>query len=200
MHKISLKLIAAAFCPLLVLGAGSAGAAALPSGQRVLNQSILEPVYNDAAGTISYIKTPIHAPMHANPTAWAPLYVVVYPLGVSMPTLNCMHVPVDNCPDHGPGVAAAAEALEPSVYGGGVLGHDHLIAVPGSGGDFNIAWEPILVLFTNHDAATHHLTSEAQVNAAVSAGDATEVPVPSLTFNCAVVPGGLYARGTPVTG
>jgi len=29
------------------------------------------------------------------------------------------------------------------VYSGGVMGHDHLMAGPASGGDFNIAWEPI---------------------------------------------------------
>jgi hypothetical protein len=33
--------------------------------------------------------------------------------------------------------------------------------VPGSGGDFNIAWEPILVLFTTATAANTRLTTLA---------------------------------------
>jgi hypothetical protein len=38
------------------------------------------------------------------------------------------------------------------LYAKGVLGHDHLMAGPASHGDFNVAWEPILVLFTNPTA------------------------------------------------
>ncbi len=42
-----------------------------------------------------------------------------------------------------------------------ILGHDHLMTVPGSGGDFNIAWEPILVLFTTTTATNTRLTTLA---------------------------------------
>ncbi len=35
------------------------------------------------------------------------------------------------------------------------------MTVPGSGGDFNIAWEPILVLFTTATAANTRLTTLA---------------------------------------
>jgi hypothetical protein len=108
-----------------------------------------------------------------------------------------MHVPSDNCPDHGPGVATAAAAIMPGVYGGGVLGHDHLLDGPG-GSEFNIAWEPVLVLFTNTAAASEHITTEAQLDAAVARGDVIEIPVPELTFNCAVVPAKLYDRATPL--
>jgi hypothetical protein len=38
------------------------------------------------------------------------------------------------------------------LYAKGVLGHDHLMAGPARHGDFNVAWEPILVVFTNPTA------------------------------------------------
>jgi hypothetical protein len=176
----------------------------LPSGERVLGRSTLEPAYNDSNGSLMYLLTPFKATtVHSNPKAWAPIYIPVYPTSVvgSVGTLNCMHVPSDNCPDHGPEVAAAAAQIMPSVYGpadgSGVLGHDHLADGPG-GSEFNIAWEPILVLFTNTAAASEHLTTDAQVDAAVARGDAIEVPVPELTFNCSVVPARVYDLGTPV--
>jgi hypothetical protein len=185
----------------MVLGAGisAAGAGSVPSGERVTGQSVLEPVYNDEqAGTIGYVSTPLKAPtvVKANPAAWSPFYVPVYPVGSTVGTLLCMHVPADNCPDHGPGIADAAAAIVPSVYGAGVLGHDHLMDFPG-GADFDVAWEPILVLFTNPAAANEHLLTDAQIDAAVDRGDAIEVPVPTLTFHCAAVSARVYALGTP---
>ena len=77
--------------------------------------------------------------------------------------------------DHGPPIALAAVAAVPSVYGApngsGVLGHDLLLRVPCSGGDFNVAWEPILVLFTNITAANTRLTTLAQINTTVNSGN-----------------------------
>jgi hypothetical protein len=103
-----------------------------------------------------------------------------------------------NCPDHDGLVAGAAMAIVSGLYGGGVIGHDHLEAGPGSGGDFNIAWEPVLVLFTSKAAANEHIKTLAQITAAVSRGDVIEVPAPSLTFHCSVVPAVVYNHGTPV--
>lgn len=69
---------------------------------------------------------------------------------------------VENCPDHGPAVAAAARAIASSftaplagVYAGGVAGHDHVIAVPGAerSSAFNVA---TLVIFTNWAAAVYN--------------------------------------------
>jgi hypothetical protein len=180
--------------------ATAAFADSLPSGERVIGRSTLEPAYNDSNGNLIYLLTPFKTTtVHSNPMAWAPIYIPVYPTSVagSVGTLNCMHVPSDNCPDHGPEVAGAAAAIMPGVYGGGVLGHDHLLDGPG-GSEFNIAWEPVLVLFTNTAAASEHITTEAQLDAAVARGDVIEVPVPELTFNCSVVPGSLYNRSTPV--
>jgi hypothetical protein len=96
---------------------------------------------------------------------------------------------------HGNGIAALAQARESGVYGAGVVGHDHLMDFPG-GPDFNIAWEPIVVLFTNSAAAEHILT-DAQISAAVSSGNATEVPLPGRTFICASVPATVYNLAKP---
>ncbi len=200
---VTLVLLAATLAASLavITPSRAAAAASAPSGERILGQSSIEPVFDDTTGNVTYVKTPINAPLNANPASWAPFYVPVYPVSASasVGTLQCTHLPADNCPDHGPPIAAAAAAIVPSVYGAGVLGHDHMMAPPGSGGDFNIAWEPILVLFTNAAAANTRLTTLAQINAAVSSGNAFEVPVPQATFHCEVVPANLYAQGTPVT-
>ena len=181
----------------------AAAAASMPSGERIHGQSTIEPVYDDTTGNVNFVMTPNKAPnpVNANPQSWAPFYVPVYPLSASasVGTLQCAHLPADNCPDHGPPIAGAAASIVPSVYGSGVLGHDHLMAPPGSGGDFNIAWEPILVLFTNTTAANTRLTTLAQIKAAESSGQAFEVPNPSATFHCEVVPANIYANSTPVT-
>ena len=186
----------------------AAAAASTPSGERILGQSTLEPVFDDTTGNVTYVMTPKKAPLNANPKAWAPFYVPVYPVSAfaSVGTLMCTHIVAgvesDNCPDHGPAIAAAVQSGCPNasnIYCNGVLGHDHLMAPPGSGGDFNIAWEPILVLFTNATAANNRLTTLAQINAALNSGNAVTVPLPQLTFHCEVVPANVYALGTPVT-
>jgi len=198
LRVIPLSMAVAAF----VLGATAtgAGAASIPSGERQVGQSVLEPVYNaEQAGAIGFVSTPLHAPMHANPKAWSPFFVPVYPAGSTVGPLLCEHVPADNCPDHGPGIADAAAAIVPSVYGSGVIGHDHVMDFPG-GADFNVAWEPVLVLFTSRAAANEHLLTDSQIAAAVARHDAIEVPLPALTFHCARVSAAVYALGTPFNG
>src|SRR6266705_5551885 len=120
----------------------------IPSGERLLGQSVLEPVYDDEqAGGIGFVSTPLHAPLRANPRAWSPFYVPVYPVGSTVGPVLCQHKPVENCPDHGPLIAGAAAAIMSSVYGpgdgSGVVGHDHLMDFPG-GADFDVASGPIL--------------------------------------------------------
>jgi hypothetical protein len=173
----------------------------LPSGERLLGQSLIEPAYNDVSGTLTYLLTPIKSPFptHTSSHAVAPLYLVEYPPGTTVGTMNCMGVP-GNCPDHDLDVAAAATSIMPSVYGTdptAVPGHDHLVATPGSGGDFNVAWEVIEVLFTNTAAANTRLTTEAAIDAAVARGDAIEVDL-GFAFHCSVVPARVYYNGTPV--
>jgi len=192
-------LVAAASFVLAAVAAMPAAGTSIPSGEVIHGQSVLEPVYNDETGAIGYVSTPMHAPdpVKTNPRAWAPFYLPVYPVGSTVgPTLLCEDVPVENCPDHGPLVAGAAQAIMPSVYGGGVIGHDHLMDFPG-GTEFNIAWEPVLVLFTNAAAANEHIIMDTQIDAAVARGDAILVPVPQLTFHCEAVPAVVYGLGTP---
>jgi len=148
-------------------------------------------------GAIKYVLTPMGAPnpVKSNPISWAPFYLPVYPVGSTVGTLMCQDIPTENCPDHGPLVAGGAAQIDPAVYGDGVIGHDHLMAGPASGGDFNIAWEPILVLFTSKAAANTHLITKAQVDAAVASGAAFEVPLPQLTFRLlSGLPSGLRSR------
>ena len=188
-----------------------------PSGERIVGGSggnggvVIEPVYDDMTGAVRYVSTPRGTPdpVRSNPIAAAPFYLPVYPAGSTVPasvTLNCLDVPTENCPDHGQAVADAAKAIMPGVYAGGVIGHDHLMAGPGSHGDFNIAWVPTLVLFTSKAAANTHLVTEADVEAAVDAHQAIEVPLdgsngtPNLTFHCSVVSAAVYANGVAFTG
>jgi hypothetical protein len=175
--------------------------ATLPSGERMFGQSSVEPAYNDVTGTIVYLLTPVKAPFpsKANSRATAPLYLVEYPPGSTVGIMNCMGVP-GNCPDHDGEVAGAATSIMPSVYGTdptAVPGHDHLVAPPASGGDFNVAWEVVEVLFTNKAAANTRLTTESAIEDAVDRGDAIEVDL-GFAFNCSVVPAAVYLRGKPV--
>lgn len=183
----------------LVLPIAPATASSYPTGQVAFGQSTIEPAYNDTNGNLMYLLTPNKAPMKAPTVTWAPLYVIVYPTSTTVTTpLNCMHVPADNCPDHGPAVAGAAMGIMPGVYGQGVLGHDHIGDAP-SGSDFNFQWLPVLVLFTNSAAANEHVTTESQLDALIANGDVTEIPIAPLTFNCSTVSAATYNLGTPVT-
>jgi hypothetical protein len=175
-------------------------ASVLPSGERVVGQNSIEPAYDDVTGTLTYLLTPGHGPFptHTSTNAVAPLYLVEYPPGTTVGTLNCMGVP-GNCPDHDAEVAGAATQIMPSVYGTNpalVPGHDHLVAPPASGGDFNVAWEVIEVLFTNKAAGNTHLTTEAAIDAAVARHDAIKVDL-GFAFHCSVVSAAAYEQGTP---
>lgn len=172
----------------------------LPSGERIVGKVAIEPAYDAESGELMYLLTPEKAtfPSKANWHAVSPLYLVEYPPGSTVGTLNCMGVP-GNCPDHDGEVAMAATQIMPSVYGTDPLavpGHDHLADSQGAE-DWNIAWEVIEVLFTNTQAAHTHLTTEAQIDQAVANGDAIKVDL-GIAFNCSVVPASLYWRGVPV--
>src|SRR5579859_70365 len=175
----------------------------------------IEPAIDDSTGSLVYIQTPngphVHLvkkvdPATGLPVNVAPLYLTMYPAGAGIDpsTLNCAHVPADNCPDHGPAVAGAAMGIDPAVYGGGVVGHDHLIGIASTGGDFNVLWEPVLVLFTDNGCVSGdptcnvtHITTLTQLRAAETAGKAFEVPLLALTFHCSAVSAAAYMRATP---
>ena len=87
----------------------------------------------------------------------------------------------------------------PSVYGAGVLGHDHLVGIASTGGDFNIDWEPVILLFTSSAAAdTMPITTLSQVNWALQNHVVIPIPLPQATFHCSSVSASAYNHGTPV--
>jgi hypothetical protein len=110
--------------------------------------------------------------------------------------MNCAHEGGDNCPDHGPVFSDLAQSVMPSVYGDGVWGHDHIMDSPG-GSEFNVTWQIVVVLFTNAEAANTHITTEAQLDAAIEAGDAFTIETPTI-FHCNLVSAATYNRATPV--
>ncbi len=113
------ELLAAVGAVALVAAMPTAATSATPTGQRVSGNTVLEPVYNaENAGEIGYIMQPEQAPqpLPANPRAWAPFYLVVYPVTSTVATtatLLCQHLPVENCPTHGNNIANLALAREP---------------------------------------------------------------------------------------
>jgi hypothetical protein len=211
-----LWLAGAVVAAMLIMSAVPSAAATIPSGERVNGGTgvnghggtVLEPVYDDMTGAIRYVSTPRGAPdpVNTNPRATAPFYLPVYPTGANVGTLVCEDVPVENCPDHGAAVAGAAAAIMPAVYKLGVIGHDHLMSGPGSHGDFNVAWVPTLVLFTDPSFITH-ITLLSQINAMATASPPEVILVPldgsngtpNLTFHCSVVSANVYDHATPWT-
>jgi len=189
---------------LAVTGAMLVGAtvahAELPSGERQLAQAIIEPGYDDRTGELIYIMTPMgaHFPSHSDARAISPLFIVVYPssAAAAVGTMSCAHQGGDNCPDHGPGIADLAQSVVPAVYGNGVWGHDHIMNGPG-GSDFNMTWHVVVVLFTNTAAANTHIATEAQLEAAIDAGDAFTVETPTMLHGN-LVSAATYARAAPL--
>jgi len=177
------------------------------TGERLVGNAAVEPAYNADTGELMYLLTPIKAPLpsHANAHAVSPLYIVEYPAGSTAAGdghFNCEGVP-GNCPDHAGDLAGVAVANMQSVYGDDptkVPGHDHIGDPPGKP-DFNVAWEVVVVLFTDQavtdGAVNNRLTTDAQIDAAVEAGDAITIDL-GFAFNCSVVPESLYWRGTPI--
>jgi hypothetical protein len=201
-RRVALVVVVSATALMLAFSAVPAAAASVPTGERAFGRATTEPFYNaEHEGQIGYLLAPSHARgFNANQIhAWAPIYLPVYPVGSTAAPdgLICEHTPVENCPTHGDGVAAAAMQLEPGVYGNGVLGHDHVMDFPG-GDDFHIAWEPVLVLFTDSTLIDTHLLTDTQIEQAVASGHAREVPVPDLTFICAVVSATVYNHAKPL--
>ena len=191
------------FTSLAIAPHTSVVAGTLPTGEVQLGQSFIEPAYNDLDGSLRYLLTPLHPPVHPNDHNVAPIYIIVYPSSSAgvIGTVNCQHQPADNCADHGPAIAGLAKAAVPSVYGGGVWGHDHILSAPPAGpptgGDFNVLWEPVAVLFLPNAPITH-ITTLSQLNTAIGLGQVMTIPLPQATFHCSVVPAATYNNGTPV--
>jgi hypothetical protein len=176
------------------------------SGERIKLKQVLIPLYDWDTGKVLIGSTPVNcqyvetcAPQvakHIPKFEIQPFYLVVYPLGVHVP-VQCTHVPADNCPDHGPIIADGATQLVPSVYGEGVLGHNH-ISAPVTSKEYRVIASPELVLFKTRAAATELVTTKKQILALVKAGKAFLYPAPQYMFINYIVPSHLYGEGTPV--
>jgi hypothetical protein len=182
------------------------------SGQRAYGQVSIEPAYDDANGNLIFLLTPDHVaiPSQSNPVAWAPIYLPMYPVNSTVSDLNCLPT---NC-DHVqtlPSALVSALHLE-SVYpdgtittkygtftGGLVSGHDHLVGVANTGGDFNVAWQVYLVLFTpqgvSDGAINHKLLTLQAINDAIANGDAVGPVKTPITFNCSITSEATYLNG-----
>ena len=193
---------------------GVASSAFAQSGQRNYGKVSVEPAVDYSTGNTVYLLTPEKAPFpsKANPKATAPLYLIVYPPSstVSASDLNCQP---DNC-DHVNVLPFPSPVYTPmpgnsqacTDFNGGdacslVKGHDHLVGIANTQGDFNVAWSVKLVVFT--PAATTaekntRITTIGQMNALVNSGHLVVNETP-ITFNCSSTSVQTYENGTPVS-
>jgi hypothetical protein len=173
----------------------------LPSGERQLANSILEPAYDDTTGNIIFVKTPMGPdPSNVDDTAVSPLYLVVYPNSAApfVGTMNCAHLGGDNCPDHGPAIsqlAASQFAFYGPADGSGVWGHDHLVVGTGGAG-FNVVREIHVVLFTTEAASHQHVVTADQVLQLLASGEARDTVIGRI--HASVVSAASYQKATPL--
>jgi hypothetical protein len=189
-----------------------AGADPGPSGQAAFGQVTVEPAYDDMTGDLIYLLTPDHAPFpsRANSRATAPMYLVMYPQGSTVTPLNCLPTNCDHVEVLPSGLVEGLglQSVYPigtistkygSFTGGLVLGHDHLVGVAQTHGDFNVAWDVDLVLFTpqgvDDGAINQPLRTLAAVNAAIANGDAAGPIDAGIVFNCSVTSEATYKQG-----
>jgi hypothetical protein len=203
------------FCAaLLVAGAVLlfSHAAFAQSGEVTLGNSTIEPAIDDTTGNPIFFLQPKGAPfpVNANAHAIAPLYAVVYPVQSTIPAdslncqpTNCDHLNVLPFPDTDYGLATAADCLEFNAGApcSAVKGHNHLLGIARTGGDFNVAWAVELVLFNSKAFAdgtiNTKITTLSQLQSLVDRGEVSIVPTP-ITFNCSIVPQRTYELGTPM--
>jgi len=175
----------------LLFGLAASSKAQLPwySGQRAFGQVTIEPAVDDATGNEIFLLTPNNVPLpsHAAQRAHAPLYLVLYPTtsAIDANTLNCQPV---NC-DHA------------QTFAYPLKGHDHLVGVPHTG-DFNVAWDVVIVAFTDQGfadgAINNRILTRDQLNAALTTGDTITIG-PVTSFNCSITSATTYLKGTPLT-
>jgi len=199
----------------LVVCLGSASEAfSDDSGQRTYGQVSVEPAIDYSNGTGIYLLTPDKAPFpsKANPVATAPLYLPLYPLSSTVHTAdlncqpnNCDHVNVLPFPNADYGALPGNDQRCTDFNGGNacsaVKGHDHLVGVASTHGDFNVAWQVKLLVFT-HKAFTDgkintRITTLGQIQALEANGYLLELDTP-VTFNCSITSERTYELGTPV--
>ncbi len=197
---------------LIAMSAAMAAADPGPTGQVSFGQVSIEPAYDDVTGQLIYLLTPdkVAQPSKANPIATAPLYLPVYPTNSTVSPLNCLPTNCDHVQVLPPGLVASLglQSVYPtgtistkygSLTGGLVKGHDHLVGVAKTGGDFNVAWHVYLVLFTTKGAGdgaiNQPLRTLSDVNAAIARGDAVGPLDSGIVFNCSITSEATYLRG-----
>jgi hypothetical protein len=173
-----------------------AGTSIWYTGQRAFGQATVEPAVNDANGDEIFLLTPNGAPFpsKAPDRAQSPLYLVAYPTNstVSDP-LNCTPTTCDH----------AQTVPFPWYPSGGLLkGHDHLVGLPNTRGDFNVAWDVELDYFTpqgfSDGAINHRILTLKDLNDAKSRGDVQGTSI-GVTFNCSSTNIATYLGGRPLS-
>ena len=160
------------------------------SGMRAFGQVTVEPAVDYVTGNQIFLLTPNNVPTPSNAAqrAHAPLFLPLYPTSSSVPanSLNCQPT---NC-NH------------VQHFGYPLKGHDHLVGMASTHGDFNVAWDVILVGFTSHGfqdgAINHRILTLTDLNAAVTNGDVFEFNT-GFSFNCSITSETTYVKGTPLT-
>jgi hypothetical protein len=187
----------ASFRTLAMLSAvGAVIASAMPasattdwySGQRHFGQVTVEPAIDDSTGNQIFLLTPdnVPTPSQAAERSHAPLYLPLYPTNSTIPanSLNCQPT---NC-DHS------------QTFSYPVKGHDHLVGMASTKGDFNVAWDVVVVGFTQKgfaDGAIHNrILTLTQLNNALASGDVFAVNT-GFSFNCSITAEATYLNGTP---
>ncbi len=185
------------------------------SGIRAIGTgATIEPAVNDINGTQTFLLTPNNAPFYdkgvspGSPSpsfkVSAPLYLVTYPLGSTVdqgPGASPLNCYTSGFWDHGASTYNCDHAQIP-----GILGHDHLVGVPGTqkmGGDYNVQWHVYVTFFTGQGVADQAMNNRiltlAQLQNEQAAGDVTPAMDTGIYFYCAAVSGAVYNGGTPLS-
>lgn len=198
MFKASRVALALSLIVVLVVAVAALATAGSPwyTGQRAFGGVTVEPAVDDMTGNEVFLLTPNKAPFPSKPpdAGQAPLYLVAYPTNstVSDP-LNCTPTTCDH----------VARVPAPWYPDGGLLkGHDHLVGIAQTHGDYNVAWDVELDVFTQQGfsdgAINHRILTLAALNTAKAAGDIQAIDT-GIVFNCSATPVNTYLRGTPLT-
>ena len=212
MHLNSRTIYAFAFTGLFALATVAINAYCQDTGQRTFAQVSVEPAIDNMTGNTVYLLTPTKAPFpsKANPVATAPLYLPWYPVSSTVVAndLNCQPTNCDHAnvlpfasPDYGqlPGSDKACMDFNNGNPCSPVKGHDHLVGVAQSKGDFNVAWHVIAVVF-QHAAfvdgkINERITTLNQLMGLWKSGDVIFIDSP-VTFNCSITSERTYEMGT----
>ena len=166
------------------------------TGMRAFGKVTVEPAIDDMTGQQCFLLTPDKAPFpsKAPDAAQSPLHLVAYPTTSTITdAFNCTPTTCDH----------AQRVPLPWYPDGGLLkGHDHLVGLAQTHGDFNVAWDVELDAFTQKGfadgAINHRILTLAALNAAKANGDIIAVDI-HVVFNCSSTNIATYLRGTPLS-